>query len=961
MKPNISRKFASVLALTLCLPPGIMAQATSPSSGGARAEPAEEVIALDTLVIDTDRDRGYIAVDALAGGRTNTPIKLTPAAMSSLTRTFIDDLGIQDVRQALSWAPNVVPQDPLAGTGFGGQAFGQWSFNFRGVGAGQQGGPGPTRNYFTFFENADAYNVERVEFTRGPNGILFGLGTVGGTLSTYTKIPRLDRTFFSPAVIADDHGSLRFEADYNVAATDDFALRVNALYDQPRGWREGDESEKQAVTVALLYKLTDRTRLRLEIEGSKTEQTLFSSHMKDKFSSWDGVTASQTWGAEPTGGSAPWTKIGNAGAWGDWLQALPVYIPSLGEKGLLPWGRSVDGEYMGGFASRSPLVDQGQALPLAPYRGWYPDKIKLPWEDTWSDMSNSPLRGSKDWTWGHGLKTVDYENLTAFIDHSFNEKLDLQLGFFTYDTSTVVRDYEDTGGAAVDINRQLPDGSANPNFGKTFADFFLSKQTQDRSVDEYRAQLNYKINGTLFGSEFDQRFSLSASERTTKISARQYLGQVANSPWITNPYDWVHNMIFGRIYLDQPNHLPRIPEVLNGYAVVYAPKADGYWFDFDDEFDLTSYALFSNTRMLDDRLSIALGARRDSYDERLVSLRRDTSGLPSQPPRDTITRESDSGTTYTAGAIYYFGWLGVFANYSESLLPPNAGSQPYIDGTRPGPERNKGYDLGFRVSTEDGKYYASLSRYDSTSKNRNVENPVGLRGIWQAYNVARGANQDDSLGALAYSDTQALEASGYEFEITANPLPNLRLQASYAVPDTKITDFYPMSRAHVAENLSAWNTQLDQTANPDHAANLRNAIAGVQDALAQATGGNPQQGQVDYTASLFANYTFTGGAVEGLSVGAGGTFTGRRYLLSANDIVQYGNSLKSFNAVIAYDTKIGRTGVRLALNIDNIFDYDDPLIAGYHWGYVDESGRRVQESYYFQAPRTFRLSARFTF
>lgn len=48
---------------------------------------------------------------------------------------------------------------------------------------------------------------------------------------------------------------------------------------------------------------------------------------------------------------------------------------------------------------------------------------------------------------------------------------------------------------------------------------------------------------------------------------------------------------------------------------------DGYWFDFD----LTSYALFSHARLLNDKLSIALGVRHDSYDEHLLELRRGNS------------------------------------------------------------------------------------------------------------------------------------------------------------------------------------------------------------------------------------------------------------------------------------------------------------------------------------------------
>ena len=59
---------------------------------------------LESFVVNTEKDNGYIAMDSLAGGRTATLIKLTPTAMSSLTRTFLDDVAITDVREALNFA-----------------------------------------------------------------------------------------------------------------------------------------------------------------------------------------------------------------------------------------------------------------------------------------------------------------------------------------------------------------------------------------------------------------------------------------------------------------------------------------------------------------------------------------------------------------------------------------------------------------------------------------------------------------------------------------------------------------------------------------------------------------------------------------------------------------------------------------------------------------------------------------
>lgn len=949
MKTHIPSRLALALGLTLGLPAALMSQASAPP---VAENEAEETIHLSPFVVNVAKDQGYIAVDSLAGGRTNTPLKLTPASISSLTRTFLDDLAIQNVREALKWAPNVVPTDPDAGKGFGGQAFHAWSFNYRSAGAGQQGGPGPTRNYFSFYQDADAYNIERVEFLRGPNSLVFGLGTVGGTLATYTKIPRTDRSFTTVTTTLDDHGSMRFELDVNQRLTERFTARVNALYDDNEGWRRGDTNEMQAVDVALLYQLTPQTSLRVEVEGARKERTLISSSIADKLSGWDGVTASQTWGAAPTGGTARTERMQNAGAWGDWLNPFWVYTPTLGANALMGWA--------GGWASTTSMTETWAALPFQPHRGWYPASIKLPWHTTFQSTANIPVTPSRDWTYGHGISEINYRNLTAFIDHSFSRQLHASVSFYRYYDDQVAKDYEGTGGAAIDINKQLPTGATNPNYGKAFADFFLSKQTQRRAVTEARAQLDYNFETDVLGTRLKQRFSASAATKEVQISARQYLGQVGNGTTITNPADWVQNMIWGRIYLDAPNQFLNPPEVApNGRQISYMPKADGYWFDFDDTFELTDIAAVSHTLLFNDSLSILAGVRSDSYDEHIVELRRGP-GLTNK-----VSDESQSGTTYSAGAIQYLPgapWLGLFVNYSQNIQPPNPGSQPLIGGARPSPEEGKGLDYGIRISTDDGKYYAALSRYDTKSEGHLVENPIGLRGIWQRYNVVKGLSNDSGFGSLAYSDTTARDVTGYEFEVTANPFNGLRIQASYAKPEATVVDFYPGARAHFNQNLATWNAAVNGTegtaSNRDA---LRAEIASVQSALDNARPGVVQAGSVKYTASLFAHYTFTNDTLKGLGVGAGATKTGRLYSGQFDNREAWADAVTTTSASISYETKLAGYPARFALNVDNVLGDEDPIITGYHWGYRDQSGGLVADRFYLPAPRTLRLSARLTF
>ncbi|WP_415910843.1 TonB-dependent siderophore receptor [Oleiharenicola sp. Vm1] len=947
MKTPIPRMITLAFALTSGAMPALRAQTAAAPETTPPAK--EDVYTLTPFVVNTDKDVGYVAVDSLAGGRTNTPVKFTPTSMSSLTRTFIDDLGIQNVRDALKWTPNVVPQDLNAGKGFGGAAFQDWAFNYRGAGAGEQGGPGPTRNYFSFYQNQDAYNVERIEFLRGPNSIIFGLGTVGGQLSTYTKIPRLDRNFVNAAITIDDNGSNRYELDVNRKVNDTLALRLNAVNDNNHGWRQNDVNHTKAVDLAGVWKITDDAQLRIEGEYAKIRRTLISSTIGDKLSGWDGTTASNTWGAAPTG-SARTVPIQNAGAWGDWLNPFWVYIPSLPDgKKLMGWA--------GGYASSNSLSDSGQALNWQPSKGWYPTQIKLPWESTYQDTSKIPVRPSNDWTYGNGVSDIDYRDLTVTYDQRINQNFDFTAAFYRYYDTQSAKDYEGTGGAAIDINKQLPDGTANPNYGKAFADFFLSKQTQSRNVTEGRAQLNYHFDSTLFGKSWKQLFSVSASQKELKQSARQYLGQVGNGTTITNPADWVQNMIWGRIYLDTPNQVMAIPEVVNGRAVAYMPKADGYWFDFDDTFKLTDFAAMSQSRLLDDALTLTLGARRDRYKEDLRELRRGPNLT------DNIVHESQSGDTYSAGAVYFVtSNVGLVTNYSKNIQPPHAGSQPLLSGARPNPEEGKGLEYGLRFSTSDNKYYATLIRYDTQSKGHLVENPIGFRAVWQRFNEAQGNPTNSGNGNMAFSDTTSLDVKGYEFEITANPTKNLRLQASYGTQNTSKVDYYPDSRAYFSSNLAAWNAVVNNAAlDAAKRTTLRSEIANVQNALDQAKPGSKQDGQLKYTAAFFANYTFTDRMLKGFEAGAGVTYAAKPYAAVYDNVTYYGDSRLTTNLTLQYHTKIASVPTHFALYIDNVLDDQDPWVTSYHWGYTDSSGRHIKDGYVLQAPRTFRLAARFEF
>src|SRR5690606_40632469 len=62
--------------------------------------------------------------------------------------------------------------------------------------------------------NFDSYNLDRIDYSRGPNAILFGNGTFGGNANVVTKRARHDSSFLN---IKGSYGSW----DYRRVTVDD--------------------------------------------------------------------------------------------------------------------------------------------------------------------------------------------------------------------------------------------------------------------------------------------------------------------------------------------------------------------------------------------------------------------------------------------------------------------------------------------------------------------------------------------------------------------------------------------------------------------------------------------------------------------------------------------------------------------------------------------------------------------
>jgi iron complex outermembrane recepter protein len=121
--------------------------------------------------------------------------------------------------------------------------------------------------------NPNLYDVERVEFLRGPQGTLFGSGSLSGALRILTKSPDLTRFEASTQVDYGVTGSgwdslrQRYDGMVNLPLVDDvLGLRIVGFYRHEDGWidnigtgiEDSNTLEDGGARVTLLYKPTAR-------------------------------------------------------------------------------------------------------------------------------------------------------------------------------------------------------------------------------------------------------------------------------------------------------------------------------------------------------------------------------------------------------------------------------------------------------------------------------------------------------------------------------------------------------------------------------------------------------------------------------------------------------------------------------------------------------------------------------
>jgi len=236
-------------------------------------------VVLNPFHVATDRDRGYGASATLAGTRLNTPLRDSGASVSVYTKNLLTDLGATNHQDVMIYATGMEAGGPGGNfsngandindpsvVGDGARVSPQTQWRTRGLAA-----PNATRGFFVSDIGGDAYNTESITVSRGPNAILFGVGSPAGVVDTALLQPGLAADANRLEFRYGDNDSHRHVVDLNrVLVPGRLAFRLAVLRDDERFDQRPSFENKRRVFGALAFEPFRATALRVSFESGYT-------------------------------------------------------------------------------------------------------------------------------------------------------------------------------------------------------------------------------------------------------------------------------------------------------------------------------------------------------------------------------------------------------------------------------------------------------------------------------------------------------------------------------------------------------------------------------------------------------------------------------------------------------------------------------------------------------------------
>ena len=567
--------FALLIASLLC-PSAVFAQAApAPSRATAAPPPAaaptdKDIVELSPFTVTSDKDKGYWAENTISGSRLNTPLSDIAASITVVTKQQMEDTASIDINDVFkyeastegssTYTPSITDRntfkDQNAGYSFGND--GTLSTNatanrIRGLNA-----PDAAINNFSTNNRIpfDGYNTQSVEISRGPNSLLFGLGTPSGVVNQNTAVAALNRDTNSVSLRMDQNGSYRSAFTVNRSIIQDkLAVYGAFLYDNRQFERKPSRDLYRRQYGAVTYKPFKNTLIRAFVENFRNDANRPNTITpRDNVTPWiqagrpvyDPLTRSITvldtnrvYGPyvsstlSPGYNAAVNTLIGTAGLT---TTTSPLFVPGITFDDVTRNIRLIDNGAVVNFMQRQfqfyapAQTNPATATPTVASLGWTANDPRFLFVDRYWTASttlpqpttsingrtytygswNFPGINNKsiyNWTKYNTLQTNFGQSRASNYNLTFEQQL---LPNLFFSGGWLRQDMEEADnytinqlqGATlgVDTNKNLIDGKPNPYFGIPFLyegvggglDTFYLPETDDN----YRAMLAYTFDAT---------------------------------------------------------------------------------------------------------------------------------------------------------------------------------------------------------------------------------------------------------------------------------------------------------------------------------------------------------------------------------------------------------------------------------------------------------------------------------
>ena len=862
-QPAIPRLCRLTLLLSLPWPGAIVcaqAVANSASPASPTNDPKEaiaaEVVTLTPFTVTSTQDRGYQAQSTLGGSRLRTNLKDVAAPTSAFTAEFLNDVGITNTddlaRYMLSteydFGENSAPgQNFLASSS-------TRSLRMRGL-------PGGTVavNFFKSDFPADTFSTERIDQARGPNSILFGIGSPGGLINVTNKRALLGKNAASVAVQGRSEGGLREEADYNQAIGDRISLRVTAMKEQRGSWRNYEFSDSERAYLTGKWRVSPKTEFNFDLEKADlNKRTVRSITAYDAYTRW--AAAGRNVGAINAAQQISGVAANNT----------PYLVLDTASGVLTNWVNK----------TRSTLwtAIDGENVPVSDFK-------LLPKETS--------VYGP-----GFGLDT-NYARLGAYLTHAFTPDLNLEIAGMRTDSHTFNSDSQtaNTRAIVVDTNPTLPSGAVNPNVGKTYVEGLPQIGFGDTRSDSVRTVLSYARD---FGRWGKHTLAGVYQYDFTKLSQIVVREQIIspNAPTLTSAVN-NNNRIFRRTYVDlagpsrsivmapyNRQALGTITETISGrsYTTALVPfNVNGILNSFDSQ---TMIGMLQSS-FWNNRIKTIMGTSRDDRNDYastsvLMPVAGFASGIPT-PVRSQTPFNTVATSVSFSGVLQATEWLGLtYSQAGNSGLPSfggrlNVPSADVAGFSRPPTPKGKSQDIGFKLDLFKNRLFVT-AQYFQTSAERDFDFgniASSINPIWSALALAGkvpSGTVQSGTGRTFDNRTQ-----GYEVELTANPTAQWRVFLNYSQSKSAQTNIGQEDLAYIAFWRPTWeaNAALPLSTGAGTIATQLAALDVRTFTDFTLAEGRPALGQMEHKLNFVSNYEFAQGPLKGITVGGGVRYTGR--------------------------------------------------------------------------------------